>query len=91
MPATRSVYYSGITGGFGIPSSKLYDSLILTADGYEPRKLKIKTNVYQEITLRMLATSIVTQKQKLISLTILAHQKACGIDRNSVAFTSFSA
>jgi Ca-activated chloride channel homolog len=69
MPATRLIYRSGTTGGFGIPSSNLYDSLIFSADGYETRPLKIKTNAYQEITLRMLATSASTQKQKLISLT----------------------
>ncbi len=73
MPATRRLYYSGNTGGFGIPSSYLYDSLIFSADGYETRALKIKTNVYQEITLKMIggvgAGGINTQKQKLISLT----------------------
>ncbi len=70
MPASRLLYYSGITGGFGIPSSHLYDSLIFSADGYETRPLKIKTDAYQEITLKMLATSVSTQKQKLVSLTI---------------------
>jgi len=70
MPATRSLFYSGITGGFGIPSSRLYDSLIFSAEGYETRALKIKTNAYQEITLKMLATSVSTQKQKLVSLTM---------------------
>jgi Ca-activated chloride channel homolog len=70
MPSTRTLYYSGITGGFGIPSSNLYDSLIFTAEGFEPKPLKIKTNVYQEITLKMLATSVSTQKQKLVSITI---------------------
>ncbi|MGH2564991.1 MAG: vWA domain-containing protein, partial [Ginsengibacter sp.] len=70
MPASRSLYYSGITGGFGIPSSSQYDSLIFTADGFEPKSLKIKTDVYQEITLKMSATSVSTQKQKLVSLTI---------------------
>jgi Ca-activated chloride channel homolog len=70
MPATRTLYYSGITGGFGIPSSNLYDSLIFSADGYEPKPLKIKTDVYQEITLKMLSTSVSTQKQKLVSITI---------------------
>ena len=70
MPGTHLIYRSGITGGFGIPSSHLYDSLIFSADGYETRPLKIKTDAYQEITLRMLATSITTQKQKLVSVTI---------------------
>ena len=70
MPGTHLIYRSGITGGFGIPSSHLYDSLIFSVDGYETRPLKIKTDAYQEITLRMLATSITTQKQKLVSVTI---------------------
>ncbi len=70
MPATRSIYYSGITGGFGIPSSHQYDSLIFSAEGYETRSLKIKTSEYQEIVLKMLATSVSLQKQKLLSVTI---------------------
>lgn len=68
MPGNRSLYYSGITGGFGIPSSQLYDSLIFSAAGYETRALKIKTDVYQEIILAVSATAISTQKHKLISL-----------------------
>jgi Ca-activated chloride channel family protein len=70
MPSTHIIYYSGGTGGFGIPSSNLYDSLIFSADGFETTAVKIKTNVYQAITLKMLATSVNTQKQKLVSLTI---------------------
>ena len=70
MPGSRSLYSSGITGGFGIPSPNLYDSLIFSAVGYETRALKIKTDVYQEITLTVLPISINTQKRKLTSLTI---------------------
>jgi Ca-activated chloride channel family protein len=70
MPGNHSLYYSGITGGFGIPSSHLYDSLIFSADGFETRSLKIKTDTYQEVMLKVLSTSISTQKQKLVSLTI---------------------
>ena len=70
-PGTRRLYYSGNTGGFGIPSSSPTDSLVFSADGYETRALKIKTTVYQEITLKMLGetSGMNTQKQKLISLT----------------------
>jgi Ca-activated chloride channel homolog len=70
MPASHSLYYSGVTGGFGIPSSNLYDSLIVSADGFETRLLKIKTDVYQEITLKVLPTSVSIQKQKLVSITL---------------------
>jgi Ca-activated chloride channel family protein len=70
MPGNHLLYHSGITGGFGIPSSNLYDSLILSADGFETRSLKIKTDVYQEIVLTVLPIIINTQKKKLASLTI---------------------
>ncbi|MEO8765817.1 MAG: von Willebrand factor type A domain-containing protein [Ginsengibacter sp.] len=70
MPSNRSIYYSGVTGGFGIPSSRLYDSLILTVDGFETKSLNLKTDAYQEITLKILSTSISTQKQKLVSITL---------------------
>lgn len=70
MPATRILYHSGTTGGFGIPSSSLYDSLIFSADGYETRAMKIKTDVYQEITLRMATTSVTTKNPKLVSITL---------------------
>ena len=70
MPSNHSIYYSGITGGFGIPSANLYDSLIFSADGYETKPTKIRTDAYQEITLKILSTSISTKKQKLVSITI---------------------
>ncbi len=70
MPGTRAIYYSGITGGFGIPSAHLYDSLIFSAEGFETRSVRIKTNEYQEIMLKILSTSISTKKQKLVSITM---------------------
>ena len=69
MPSTRSLYYSGNTGGFGIPSSNLYDSLLFSLDGYSPQSLRIKTNVYQEIILKMIPVAESTHKPKLISIT----------------------
>ena len=71
MPANRSIYYSGGSGGFGIPSPYLYDSLVFSAEGYETRSFKIKSTTYQEITLKLLnALAINNQKQKLASLTV---------------------
>jgi Ca-activated chloride channel family protein len=70
MPATRSIYFSGSSGGFGIPSSNLYDSLIFSLDGFKTQALQIKTNVYQSITLKIIPTVINTRKPKLVSFTI---------------------
>ncbi len=69
MPSTRSIFYSGTTGGFGIPGANLYDSLIFSSEGYETKALKVKCNEYQEITLKMLSTNVSTKKPKLISIT----------------------
>ena len=69
IPSTRSIYYSGNSGGFGIPSSNLYDSLIFSSEGYFNQSLKIKTDAYQSIILKILPTNLSTHKQKLISLT----------------------
>ncbi len=52
-PSTRSVYYSGFTGGFGIPSSSLYDSLIITKEGFDTVWSRVKTDEYQHITLHL--------------------------------------
>ncbi|MDP4282820.1 MAG: von Willebrand factor type A domain-containing protein [Bacteroidota bacterium] len=69
MPATRSLYYSGHTGGFGIPSSNQYDSLIFSLDGYTTQSLKIKTDVYQGIVLKMIPATMTTHKPQLVSIT----------------------
>ena len=70
MPLTRSIFYSGINGGFGIPSTNLFDSLILSSEGFETKALRVKSDVYQEITLKMLSTNASTKKPKLVSITM---------------------
>lgn len=69
MPATASLYSSGTSGGFGIPTSNLTDSLIFSLDGYVALPIKIKTNDYQHIVLQILQPRANTHKQKLVSLT----------------------
>ena len=69
MPATGSLYASGVTGGFGIPSSNLTDSLVFSLDGYVIKAIRIKTNEYQHIILEPVPTTVKTYKPKLVSLT----------------------
>ncbi len=69
MHYNHMLYYSGVTGGFGIPATNLYDSLTFTAEGYEPLSTRIKTNVYQYITLKVLSNTSNLQKQRLVSFT----------------------
>lgn len=70
IPSTRSLFYSGVSGGFGIPSSFLYDSLLLSADGFQPKSIKIKSNEYQKIILNRLSANISSRKPKLVSVTM---------------------
>lgn len=69
MPEKNSLYSSGVSGGFGIPTSDLTDSLVFTLDGYEVQSVRIKTNQYLHIILQLLASNVKTHKQKLVSLT----------------------
>jgi len=69
MPATHSLYASGVTGGFGIPTGNLTDSLVFSLDGYLTQPIRIKTNEYQKIILKIVPSGYNVEKQKLISLT----------------------
>lgn len=66
--STNSFYYTGTTGGFGIPSSKQTDSVTFYLSGYEEKTFLLNSNEFNSIILRM--TSIKSgQKRKLLSLT----------------------
>lgn len=69
MPSTHSLYASGVTGGFGIPTGNVTDSLVFSLDGYITQPIRIKTNEYQKIILKIIPSGYNIEKQKLISLT----------------------
>lgn len=69
MPEKSSLYSSGVSGGFGIPTSNITDSLVFSIDGYETQSVRIKTSQYQHIVLHISPSNVNTHKQKLISLT----------------------
>lgn len=69
MKSTRTLYYTGSSGGFGITTNTLYDSLTLTLDGYETQSIKIKADDYQSIIMKVLLSNANQNKKKLISIT----------------------
>ncbi|MEO8721089.1 MAG: von Willebrand factor type A domain-containing protein [Ginsengibacter sp.] len=69
MPAAKTVYASGASGGFGIPSANLSDSMIFSLDGYIQLALMVNTKEYQNIILHIIPSRANTHKQKLVSLT----------------------
>lgn len=69
MPSAGALYASGATGGFGIPTSNLMDSLVFSLEGYIIKSIKFKTSEYQHVILQPLPTNVQTSKSKLVSLT----------------------
>lgn len=69
MHSNHLLYYSGVSGGFGITTPLLYDSLTFYLLGYETKSVKIKADVYQMISMKVLSGNANLQKQKLLSVT----------------------
>ncbi len=62
-------YISGISGGFGITTNTLYDSLLLSMEGYEQKTVKVKCDLWQNIVLNVLKSNANRNRPKLISVT----------------------
>jgi Ca-activated chloride channel family protein len=65
----KAIYTSGSSGSFGITINQLYDSLTLTLDGYETKSVKVKTDAWQNLVLKISAAAATKIKPKLISVT----------------------
>ena len=71
LPTSGFTYYSGISGGFGISSKLFYDSLVLTKDGYLSSTLRVNSNEYQNIILKLNSVSLSNLKPKLVTLSTI--------------------
>ena len=69
LHSNRLLYFSGNTGGFGILTSKFFDTLTFNADGYEPKSIGVKADTYQEVNLKMLFPITSLQKPTLLSIS----------------------
>ncbi len=68
--SARAFYYSGATSGdFGINDRFLYDSLTIVLEGYETLTVKVKTDQWQKIILKLTADAVSKNQSKLISFT----------------------
>lgn len=67
--SSRSLFQSGMGGSFGFTVKKAYDSLTLNIDGYEPKTLLVKSDVWQKIVLQTSADQATKSKQKLLSVS----------------------
>jgi Ca-activated chloride channel homolog len=63
-------------GSFGTNTTLQYDSITVTLDGFEKQTLRVKTDVWQNIVLKISAATLVKNKPKLISFTKDATSKS---------------
>ncbi len=67
--SSRTLFISGTSGDFGINEKVLYDSLTITLDGYEKTTVRVKTDQWQKIILKLTADAVSKNQPKLISMT----------------------
>ncbi len=65
----KFLFYSGQNGGFGVTTTRLYDSLSFFIEGYELKVVKVKTDIWQNIVLKVLPGNSNHNRTKLISVT----------------------
>ncbi|MDP4149095.1 MAG: von Willebrand factor type A domain-containing protein [Bacteroidota bacterium] len=63
------LYYSGSSGGFGIPIPRSTDSLTVSADGFETLLLAVDAGQFQTIGMKVLFKPVEAPKRRLLSLT----------------------
>ncbi len=68
LASTRLSYISGNDGSFGITTALAYDSLKILLEGYVAQNIKVKTEVWQTIILKISEKDIVKNKPSLISI-----------------------
>ena len=66
---------SDIDGSFGINAALQYDSITVSLDGFEKQTLRVKTDVWQNVILKISAATLIKNKPKLISFTKDANRK----------------
>lgn len=66
--SSNSFYYSGSTGGFGIPSSISKDTVSFFLHGYEEKVVVLNSNEFNTVVLKP-SVAISNPKRKLLSVT----------------------
>ncbi|MBC7686701.1 MAG: von Willebrand factor type A domain-containing protein [Aquabacterium sp.] len=69
LQSSQMIYYSGTAGGFGISTKTLKDSLTLSLDGYETKKIGVQADVFQSVIMKPLSSNASKYRQRLISIT----------------------
>ena len=76
IASSRSLFYSGASGGFGITTKVLNDSLSFSLEGYEIKTVKVLADQWQNVILKVLPSVANRNRPKLISVTKNLQQTA---------------
>lgn len=88
LHSTGYVYYSGSSGGYGIMTNKVNDTLAISGDGFQPKTIAVNSNQYAQITLKMLKAAGNLHPNRLMSFT--KDMKQEDVKRWSVAGETYS-
>ncbi|HEX2684194.1 MAG TPA: von Willebrand factor type A domain-containing protein, partial [Ferruginibacter sp.] len=69
LHSNKHYYFTGAYGGFGITTNMLNDSVTVSMDGYEPQTLKVNSEQWQYIAMKILSSTVNINRPKLISVT----------------------
>lgn len=67
--SSKTQYYSGSSGDFGINAKSNVDSLTFNLDGYEPQTVKVNAETWQTVKLKVLPAIANRNRPRLISIT----------------------
>jgi len=69
LHSNHMLYYSGTTGGFGISTRVLMDSITLNFEGYESQTVGVKADVFQSIHMKPFSSNASKYRPHLLSIT----------------------
>ena len=82
--SSRLTSLCGVDGSFGINANALIDTITVSHEGYETITVAIKTNVWQNVVLKMTKEEILKNTPRLFSLTKNTNNK----ERHNVTSSS---
>lgn len=69
LHSSRQQFSTGGLGDFGIPTKLQFDTVTVSIDGYETKTVKVKTDIWQDIIVKVATENANKNKPKLISVT----------------------
>ncbi len=69
LHSKNHIFFTGPAGGFGINTHLLFDTITLSLDGYETKTVKVNSEQWQYLSLKISPSNVTKNRPKLISVT----------------------